>query len=132
MKTRTYQVNEVARITGVSVRTLHHYDKLRLLVPAERTEAGYRLYTDADLLRMQQILIGRALGLALEDIRKLLDDSRADRRQILQQQRERLLERARTTAAMIRSIDAALTLLDEDHSRRTATMDMKQLFDGFD
>ena len=132
MKTRTYQVNEVARITGVSVRTLHHYDKLGLLVPSERSGAGYRLYTDADLLRMQQILIGRALGLALEDIRKMLDDAHTDRRQVLRQQRERLVERARTTDAMIRCVDAALALLDEEQPRRTPTMDMKQLFDGFD
>jgi MerR family transcriptional regulator, thiopeptide resistance regulator len=132
MKTRTYQVNEVARITGVSVRTLHHYDKLGLLVPSTRTTAGYRLYTDADLLRMQQILIGRELGLALEDIRRMLDDPRVSRRQLLQQQRERLLQRARTTAAMIRSVDGAMALLDEDQSQRTTTMDMKEIFDGFD
>ena len=69
-RTRTYQVKDVARLTGVSVRTLHHYDAIGLLVPGGRTAAGYRLYTDADLLRLQQILIGRELGLPLEDIRR--------------------------------------------------------------
>ena len=53
---RTYQVKDVSRIAGVSVRTLHHYDTLGLLVPTRRSAAGYRLYDDDDLLRLQQIL----------------------------------------------------------------------------
>ena len=57
---RTYRVADVARQSGVSIRALHHYDAIGLLVPTGRTEAGYRLYTDADLLRLQQILIGRS------------------------------------------------------------------------
>jgi DNA-binding transcriptional MerR regulator len=56
---RTYQVSEVAQITGISVRALHHYDEIGLLVPTGRTGAGYRLYDDDVLLRLQQILIGR-------------------------------------------------------------------------
>lgn len=67
---RSYLVNEVARITGVSVRALHHYDEIGLLVPRERSDAGYRRYDDADLLRLQQILIGREQGLTLEEIRR--------------------------------------------------------------
>jgi DNA-binding transcriptional MerR regulator len=51
---RTYQVKDVARLAGVSVRTLHHYDAIGLLVPGTGTDAGYRLYTDSDLLRLQQ------------------------------------------------------------------------------
>jgi MerR family transcriptional regulator, thiopeptide resistance regulator len=62
-RSRAYQVKDVARLTGVSIRTLHHYDAIGLLVPGGRTAGGYRLYTDADLLRLQQILIGRELGL---------------------------------------------------------------------
>ena len=54
-------VNEVSRLTGVSVRTLHHYDAIGLLKPAAVTEAGYRLYDDAALLRLQQILLFREL-----------------------------------------------------------------------
>src|SRR4029078_2068039 len=52
---RTYRVADVARMSGVSIRALHHYDAIGLLVPTGRTEAGYRLYNDADLLRLQQI-----------------------------------------------------------------------------
>jgi DNA-binding transcriptional MerR regulator len=130
MKGRTYQVNDVARITGVTVRALHHYDEIRLLVPSMRSPAGYRLYTDEDLLRLQQILIGRTLGLSLEEIRQLLDDPASDRRQLLLRQREELQRRAEATAAMLRSIDAALALFD--NPERSETVDLKEIFDGFD
>jgi MerR family transcriptional regulator, thiopeptide resistance regulator len=128
-RSRTYQVKDVARLTGVSVRTLHHYDTIGLLVPGARTAAGYRLYTDADLLRLQQILIGRELGLPLEEIRRSLDDPRFDRKAALLDQRERLRDRVRQTDAMIRAIDAALAAFG---SGTTGEMTMAELFDGFD
>lgn len=81
---RTYQVKEVARMAGVSVRALHHYDEIGLLVPSGRAEAGYRLYSHEDLLRLQQILVGRELGLPLEAIKRSLDDPN-DRRQLFLQ-----------------------------------------------
>ncbi len=74
---RHYQVKEVAEQSGVSIRALHHYDAIGLLVPSLRTAAGYRLYSADDLLRLQQILIGREIGLSLEEIRRSLDDPRA-------------------------------------------------------
>ena len=77
---RTYQVKEVVELAGVTVRALHHYDEIGLLVPKARTAGGYRLYDDDDLLRLQQILIGRELGLSLEEIRRSLDDPSFDRR----------------------------------------------------
>jgi DNA-binding transcriptional MerR regulator len=129
-RSRTYQVKDVAAITSISIRTLHHYDEIGLLVPSGRTSAGYRLYTDADLLRLQQILIGRALGLPLEDIRRSLDDPRFDRRAALVDQRNRLKDRARQTDAMIRAIDVALAALTG--SRQQGEMNMAELFEGFD
>lgn len=125
---RSYQVKEVAEIAGVSVRTLHHYDAVGLLVPSGRSEAGYRLYDDEDLLRLQQILIGRELGLSLEAIARSLDDPAFDRRQALLAQRQQLEQRAQETAAMISAVDRALEVI----ARRERDMDMKQLFDGFD
>jgi DNA-binding transcriptional MerR regulator len=59
---RTYRVKEVASLSGLTVRALHHYDSIGLLAPSARSGAGYRLYDDDDLLRLQQILIGRELG----------------------------------------------------------------------
>jgi DNA-binding transcriptional MerR regulator len=129
---RSYQVKEVAEIAGVSVRTLHHYDEIGLLVPRGRTDARYRLYDDADLLRLQQILIGRELGLSLEEIRRYLDDPRFDRRQALIKQRQQLSLRAERTQAMLHAVDAALALLDDANPHRGEAMDPKQMFDGFD
>ena len=116
-------------MTGVSIRTLHHYDEIKLLVPKTRTRAGYRLYNDDDLIRLQQILIGRELGMPLEEIRRSLDDPRFDRRKALLAQREQLQKRAHTTNAMIRAVDAALAAIE---GKRGETMDMKKIFDGFD
>ncbi|POX54475.1 MerR family transcriptional regulator [Streptomyces sp. Ru71] len=70
----SYSVRQVADFAGVTVRTLHHYDRAGLLTPSGRSHAGYRLYDDADLARLQQILFYRALGFPLERIAAVLDD----------------------------------------------------------
>ena len=93
-RARTYHVKDLARLAGVSVRTLHYYDSIGVLVPRARTAAGYRLFTDPDLLRLQQILISRELGLSLEEIRRSLDDPPFDRKAALLEQREHLRGRA--------------------------------------
>jgi DNA-binding transcriptional MerR regulator len=151
---RTYQVKEVAQLSGVSIRALHHYDAIGVLTPSLRTAAGYRLYDGDDLLRLQQILIGRELGLSLEDIRRSLDDPSFDRRRALLEQREALRRRARHTAEMIGAIDAAILMIDRDHDARivaevcdapggaslheeedasmSSNVDLKEIFDGFD
>lgn len=67
-------VRQVAELTGVSVRTLHYYDEIGLLKPSAATDAGYRLYDDAALARLQRILLYREVELPLEDIRRLLAD----------------------------------------------------------
>src|SRR5688572_19014518 len=126
---RTYQVKEVAHLSGLTVRTLHHYDSIGLLVPSARSAAGYRLYDDDDLLRLQQILIGRELGLSLEAIRRSLDDPGFDRREALLAQRTELAARAERATDMIRAIDTALTAIEE---KDMGNVDMKKIFDGFD
>ncbi len=83
-------VNEVSRLTGVSIRTLQYYDKIGLLHPAKYTEAGYRLYDDACLERLQQILLFRELEFPLKDIREILDSPSFDRSKALAQQIELL------------------------------------------
>lgn len=125
---RTYQVKDVSRLAHVSVRTLHYYEEIGLLVPTGRTDAGYRLYTDADLLRLQQILIGRELGLALEAIRQSLDDPGFDRRKALLAQKQQLQRRATQTVAMIAAVDAALAALEST----TEGGAMESIFEGFD
>lgn len=79
-------VKEISKLTGVSVRTLHHYDTIGLLKPAKVTDAGYRLYDDASLQRLQAILLFRELQFPLKDIREILDSPGFDPRKALTQQ----------------------------------------------
>ena len=83
-------VTEVSRITGVSVRTLHHYDAIGLLRPTAVTEAGYRLYDEQALGRLQTILLFRQLQFPLKEIKKILDSPNFDPREALSQQIELL------------------------------------------
>ena len=84
-------VKQVSELTGVSIRTLHHYDAIGLLKPTAVTDSGYRLYDDTALLRLQTILLFRALKFPLKDIQKILDSPNFDRDLALRQQ-IRLLE----------------------------------------
>ena len=81
-----YTVKEVSRLTGISVRTLQYYDKLGLLSPSARTSADYRLYGDAELERLQQILLFRELSFPLKDIAHILSSPSFDRSRALEQQ----------------------------------------------
>lgn len=88
-------VKQLADKCGVSVRTLHHYDAIGLLKPAQVTEAGYRLYDDTALERLYLILLFRELGFALKDIRGILDAPDFDRNRVLGQQIELLEKKQR-------------------------------------
>lgn len=71
-------VNEVSKLTGVSIRTLQYYDKIGLLHPAKYTESGYRLYDDRALEKLQQILLFRELEFPLKDIKAIMDNPNFD------------------------------------------------------
>lgn len=83
-------VNEVSKLAGVSIRTLHYYDKIGLLHPSTVTEAGYRQYDDTALERLQQILLFRELEFPLKEIKEILDSDRFDKKKALEQQIELL------------------------------------------
>ena len=83
-------VNEVSKLTGVSIRTLQYYDKIGLLKPAEYTESGYRLYDDEALEKLQQILLFRELEFPLKDIKEIVNRSDFDKTKALEQQIELL------------------------------------------
>ena len=83
-------IHEVSRLAGVSIRTLQYYDKIGLLRPSWHTDAGYRLYGDADLERLQQILLFRELEFPLKDIRAVMDSPGFDRVKAIDQQIELL------------------------------------------
>jgi len=83
-------VNEVSKLTGVSIRTLQYYDTIGLLKPIEYTESGYRLYDDTSLERLQQILLFKELEFPLKEIKKIIDAPNFDRNKALEQQIELL------------------------------------------
>src|SRR5215510_1460138 len=104
-----YRVGQVAALTGVSVRTLHHYDSIGLLRPSQRLDSGHRLYSSADLLTLQQILTLRYLGFELRRIRDLLRRADFDVIASLRIQRrvvhERIAELAEIEASLSRLLD---------------------------
>ena len=122
-----YRVGEVAKLSGVSIRTLHHYDQLGLLKPADVGPNGYRYYGKDELLRLQQILFHRELGLGLEQIRRILDAPGFDRAAALSAHRETLVAQARRYRRLVRTIDETLAALNGDK-----TMDEKAMYRGFD
>ena len=89
-------VNEVSKLSGVSIRTLQYYDKIGLLHPTDHTEAGYRLYDDTALAKLQQILLFKELEFPLSEIKRILECADYDENKALSQQ-IRLLDSAFTT-----------------------------------
>jgi DNA-binding transcriptional MerR regulator len=98
-------VGRVAELTGVTVRTLHHYDTVGLLHPSERNDAGYRFYDQRDLERLQQILLYRELGFSLAGISSILSDSEIDPTEHLRRQHRLLKERIDTLQAMVTAVE---------------------------
>ncbi|GAA2881682.1 MerR family transcriptional regulator [Streptosporangium fragile] len=103
-----YAVGQVARLAGVSVRTLHHYDEIGLVSPGRRTASGYRRYTDDDLQRLQHVLFYRELGFPLEEIAVILDDPATDTLAHLRRQHELLTRRIGRLQAMAAAVEHAL------------------------
>ncbi len=102
-----FQAREFARLTGVTVRTLHHYDRLGLLKPRRYTEAGYRLYGECDFTRLQQIVMLKFIGLSLKDIKELLSQRELDLQMTLRLQREIVEARRRHLDTVIQAIERA-------------------------
>ena len=99
------KVGEVAAVAGVTVRTLHHYDRIGLLSPSGRTAAGYRQYSPADLDRLHSVLLYRELGFPLEEVATLLDDPAADPEAHLRRQHALLRDRLDRTTAMVAAVE---------------------------
>ena len=121
-----YTVKQLARISAVSVRTLHYYDEIGLLKPAEVGGNGYRYYGRGELLRLQQILLHRELGLSLDSIASLLDSSDRDRIDRLREYRQQLLQRLARHHDLIATIDRTISSLEGG-----GTMDEGNLYKGF-
>lgn len=121
-----YTVRQVAKMSGVSVRTLHHYDQIGLLKPASVGENGYRYYGREELLRLQQILFHRELEFPLEAIRTVLAAPDFDRKEALRRHRTRLDAEARRYRRLLRTLDDTLAALEGE-----TEMDDKTLYQGF-
>lgn len=121
----SYTVGQVAALTHVTVRALHHYDEIGLLTPSERTEAGYRRYVAADLERLRQLLVYRELGFPLDQIAALLNGD-ADPQEHLRTQRQLLGERITRLQAMVAAIDQEL-----EATRMGITLKPEERFEVF-
>ena len=114
------KVNEVAKLTGVTVRTLHYYDEIGLLKPSKVTESGYRLYDDDVLEKLQQILFFRELDFSLEEIGKIMSNPHYDKSEALRKQEELLLQKRHRLDKLIELV------------QRTIKGDAKMSFKEFD
>jgi DNA-binding transcriptional MerR regulator len=101
----SHTVGELAAMAGVTVRTLHHYDRIGLLTPSGRTPAGYRVYDLHDVDRLRQVLLYRGLGFGLEEIGALLDDPDVDAGEHLRRQHRLLLEQRDRTDQMVQAVE---------------------------
>ncbi|MGW7163130.1 MerR family transcriptional regulator [Paenibacillus taichungensis] len=120
------KVKEVAELVGISVRTLHHYDEIGLLTPDEVTSAGYRLYSDANLEMLQQIIFFKELDFSLKDIKEIINNPSFDREEALNMHRRILLEKRQRLDQMIATIDKSV-----QHVRGEIKMTAKEQFEGF-
>jgi len=121
-----YTVGEVARLAGITVRTLHHYDDAGLLRPSGRTAAGYRLYRQGDLVRLQRILGYRELGLALDEIVAVLDDPDGDPLEHLRDTHARLTDRVGRLHEQLAAIEKTM----EAH-QMGIQLDPQEMFEVF-
>jgi MerR family transcriptional regulator, thiopeptide resistance regulator len=120
-------VGEVAELASVTVRTLHHYDRIDLLAPSARSDAGYRLYAYEDLGRLQEILVWRQLGFSLTEIQTMLDTPGYDRLDALRRQRQLAGRELKRLGAVVRALEAAIA------AQQTGTrLKEEAMFDGFD
>jgi Predicted transcriptional regulators len=120
-----YTVHEVAKLTGVTVKTLHHYHKIGLLKPREITNVGYRLYGTEELERLQQILYYRELDFSLNDVKKALEDE-PSRLACLIKQQELLFARRQRMDRLLRTLEESIRL-----ATKGETMDKSVMFQGF-
>ena len=103
-------VGEVSTLLGVSVRALHHWDETGLVHPSRRSAAGYRLYCEADIMRIQQVLVYRQTGMNLADIKMVLDEPETDAMTHLRRQRELVQGQVSHLQQMLNSIDMVMEI----------------------
>lgn len=103
------KIKDVAKLTGITVRTLHYYDEIGLLAPSEITDAGYRLYDDSCLERLSQIMFFKELDFSLSDIKQILSSPSFDRKKALLNQKDLLLKKKERLDGLIELVDRRLS-----------------------
>lgn len=120
-----YSVKQLAKLAGVSVRTLHVYDQKGLLKPSIRTAAGYRQYGEQELLRLQQILFYKELDFPLKEIGDILDDPDFDMVKALEGHRTALTQRRNRLSTLLDTIDKTIV-----HLKNKTMSNFEQLYEG--
>lgn len=120
-------VQKVAKIAGVSVRTLHHYDNIGLLKPKKRADSGYRYYGKEELLKLQQILFYKELGLSLQLIQQMLDEPGFDIIKALQYHKKQLKQQVKRYQTLLQTIDHTIDNLKNN----TEMSNYDELYKGF-
>ena len=134
-------VGEVARLSGVTIRTLRHYDQLGLLSPSGRTSAGYRQYSPQDIDRLQRILFYRELGFSLDEVKAIVDDASIKPIEHLRRQHSLLIERRQRVQAMVEAVESAMEAYEmgremtpeeklEIFGERVASGKVREMFDA--
>ena len=118
----TWKVGELAKSTGLSVRTLHYYDEIGLLLPSQHTGSGHRLYTEADVARLQQVVSLRDLGFSLEQVREFLDRPGARPQQVMRLHITRLREQMEMQRRLVERLEWVADRLD--HAERVSGEDL--------
>ncbi len=122
----TYTINKLAKLSGVSVRTLHYYDEIGLLKPAYVGDNNYRYYKEAELLQLQQILFYREVGLPLNDIKRIISAPDFDRLKALESHRDILAKNLDQTKILIETVDKTIA-----HLKGNKIMKIEEVFHGF-
>lgn len=121
-----YKVQELGKLAGVSTRTLRYYDEIELLRPARINSSGYRIYGQAEVDRLQQILFYRELGVGLNDIKNIMDEETFDGATALMEHRRKLLEKREQLDLLIANVDKTIASQNGD-----VKMSNKEKFEGF-
>lgn len=122
-----YRVKEISELTGISVRMLHHYDKIGLLRPTAISESGYRLYNDNDLNLIQQILIYRELDFSLKEIKEILGNENLDLKERLKTQKQLIIDKRNRLNKIVETIENTIKDIEGEF-----IMNKKGMFEGFD
>lgn len=123
---KTYTIQQLATLAGITVRTLHHYDKIGLLKPARRESNSYRQYGDTELLRLQQIMFFRELEFPLEKIKQIIDSPDFDTIQALKEHKKLIETKKKRMSELLKTIDNTIKKINQEKD-----MDDQELYEGF-